>query len=358
MLEQVREQVTQVREAKGKLGRDLLILTHHYQRSEIVELGDKSGDSFVLAREAAGSDASHIVFCGVHFMAESASVLSRPGQRVFMPDPRAGCPMADMADLADVHGAVGFLEERLSGLGRSLVPVAYINSSADVKALVGRLGGITCTSSSAKQAVAWASRDGACVLFLPDEFLGRNTAHALGFESPLLWNPHAPEGGLGDADLSQARMVVWKGYCHVHTWFTVDKVNAARARYPGARLVVHPECQPEVVDLADASGSTAFIVDFVERSGPGSTTLVGTEINLVRRLAALHRDRTVLPLDHSLCPNMYRTTLAKLAHAVETFDPALEVRVEPGVAADARLALDRMLELARDRSVPERSSGQ
>lgn len=342
-MKNVLDAIERVRRVKQERGDDLLILTHHYQRQEIVKLGDRSGDSLELAREASRSSASVIVFCGVRFMAESAAILAKPGQKVFMPDPLAGCPMADMADVADVEVAIKFLLDRLRPVGRRVVPVAYVNSSAEVKALVGRLGGTTCTSSNASQVVARVASDGACILFLPDQFLGCNTAAALGMPKPLLWNPHEPDGGLSSTDISKARMIVWKGYCHVHTWFTPQHVEAARARNRDAKVVVHPECPREVVQLADAAGSTAFIVDFVKKAGPGSTTVVGTEINLVRRLASLHPDRTVLPLDHSLCPNMYRTTVEKLARAVETLDSALEVKVAAEVAADARVALHRML---------------
>jgi quinolinate synthase len=345
-----------IRSVKERMGGELVILAHHYQRPEVVACGDFIGDSFVLAREAARSTARTIVFCGVHFMAEAACILARPDQEVYMPDPGAGCPMADMADSDDVAAAL----ENLAALapGRRIVPVAYINSSAATKAVVGRAGGLCCTSSNALSAVRHALTLGDLVFFLPDEFLGTNTAHRLGQTVVPVYNPHdagskagddtgiPTPGGLVAQDLATARIVVWKGYCHVHTWFSPDMVTAIREKHPGCRVVVHPECRPEVVALSDGSGSTAWLVDQVAKAGPGSTTVVGTEINLIQRLAREFADRTVLPLAHSLCPNMYRTTTARLARLLQAFPTQNRLSVDPAVSSDARLALDRMLALA------------
>lgn len=337
------EHYRKIQAVKEALGQDLVILAHHYQRQDVVRFGDLLGDSYVLAREAARSEALKIVFCGVHFMAESARIVARADQQVFMPDVRAGCPMADMADADDAREAF----ERISSVAgkRKVVPITYVNSTADVKALVGRNGGIVCTSSNAGKAFEWARKRGEVIFFLPDEFLGRNSARRMGAGTIELWNPHKADGGVTDQQLAGAGVVLWKGYCHVHTYFNTDMVEAQRGKHPGCKVVVHPESTPEVVDAADADGSTGFIVNFVRDAGPGATVVVGTEVNLVLRLAGEFPDRTVVPLAHSVCPNMYRTNVARLAHVLETFDPALEITVDEETAADARLALSRMLEL-------------
>jgi quinolinate synthase len=329
---------------KRDLGQDLVILAHHYQRKEIVEVGDIIGDSYQLARFAAANEARRIVFCGVHFMAEAARILARPGQQVYMPDPRAGCPMADMADARDTLRALAQLEALLGGEKR-IIPVTYVNSNADVKAVVGNAGGIVCTSANAAKALRWARERGDLIFFLPDEFLGTNTANSLGYGPIARWNPHEPDGGLTAATAGIAKVVVWQGYCHVHTYFTPAMVEAARTRYPGCKVVVHPECKPDVVAAADGSGSTTYLVDEVKATAATETIVVGTEVNLVLRLADQFPDRRVVPLDYSLCPNMYRTTPEKLADLLETFDPAREIKVMDEVAKGARLALQRMLDL-------------
>lgn len=333
-----------IRNVKRDLGEDLVILAHHYQRKEIVEMGDYVGDSYLLSKYAAANNARRIVFCGVHFMAEAARILARPDQQVFMPDPRAGCPMADMADARDTLTALSHLRELL-GRDKRIVPITYVNSNADVKAVVGHAGGIVCTSANAPKALRWARERGDVIFFLPDEFLGTNTANALGYGPVARWNPHEDGGGLTAAVANQAQVIVWQGYCHVHTYFTPAMVEAARTRYPGGRVVVHPECKPDVVAAADGSGSTTFLVDAVKEAAPGETVVVGTEVNLVLRLAGEFSDRKVVPLDYSLCPNMYRTTPEKLADLLERFDPAREILVDDDVVAGARLALQRMLEL-------------
>lgn len=340
------EDLAVIKRIKEELGNELIILAHHYQRKEVVDCSDFIGDSYVLAKEAAASSARKIVFCGVHFMAESARILAKPDQRVFMPDTRAGCPMADMADETDAKVAY----ERISEVtGRKVIPITYVNSTADVKAFVGTKGGLTCTSSNAPAAFKWAREQGEVILFLPDEYLGVNTARRQmqGHGGIVVWNPHQPNGGVADEDLAQARVVVWEGYCHVHTYFTPEMIALQREKHDGCRVVVHPECKPEVVDAADGDGSTAFIVQAVKDAAPGETVVIGTEVNLVLRLARDFPSINVVPLCHSVCPNMYRTTVAKLKNVLESFDPYLEIRIPEETARDARLALERMLELPR-----------
>ncbi len=335
-----------IRRVRETLGDGLVILTHHYQRMEVADQGDFKGDSFELARAAAGRrDAARIVFCGVHFMAEAARILAAPEQRVYMPDPHAGCPMADMIDRRDMETAWARLRRVVAD--ETVIPITYMNSSAETKAFCGENGGLVCTSSNAERAFRWAFEHGDRILFVPDEFLGRNTAAAVGIPAAevAVYNPHAPDGRLTDDQVQAAKVVVWKGYCHVHTWFTPEHVAEARGVHPGASVVVHPECPPQVVAAADASGSTRVIVDHVRDAGPGSVTVVGTEINLVKRLARDYPDRTVLPLDTSLCPNMYKTTLQKLADVLENFDAENEIVLPGPVVAHARVALERMLAL-------------
>jgi len=340
-MEDIAASIAAVKEAKKRHGEDMLILVHHYQRRELVSIADKVGDSYALARAASKSKASRIVFCGVHFMAESACILANPEQRVFMPDPHAGCPMADMADPDDVERALLATEQVAPG--RKVVPVVYVNSSAEVKAIAGRRGGICCTSSSAAPAIEWARTKGDLILFLPDRHLGFNTCRKMGLTPVARWNPHEINGGLSTSEMRVASVITWSGYCHVHTFFTRDHVEEARARYPGARVVVHPECQAEVVQAADESGSTSLIVDAVKNASPGETIVIGTEINLVTRLGQDYPWVNVVPLAHSLCPNMYRTTPAKLARLLAEFDERFEVRVDDPIRSDAKLALDRML---------------
>jgi quinolinate synthase len=327
---------------RQQLGKDLLLLVHHYQRSEVVCHADHVGDSLELARQASRSTAELIVFCGVHFMAETASILVSNNQKVLLPDHRAGCPMADMADAADVQQVWQVVRD--SVYPRTVIPVTYVNSNVELKALVGRYGGTVCTSSNAGKAFDWARARGDVVFFVPDEMLGTNTARARGIHKVVAVSPHEPQTLLSDR-LADADVVVWKGYCHVHTHFTVKDVEAARQQFPDARVIVHPECTPAVVDASDASGSTGFLVEEVRNAPPGATLIVGTEINLVQRLQTMFPDRTVQPLAYSLCPNMYRITPAKVAEVLETRDPRFEVTVPPEVAREARLALERMLTL-------------
>jgi quinolinate synthase len=332
-----------IRAQRQRLGEELIILAHHYQRDEIVDVADATGDSLELARRAAGTKARYVVFCGVHFMAESADILRQPFQQVSMPHANAGCPLADMATGAQMEEAYRVL----TGLGgpQPVVPITYINSSAEAKAFCGRADGTVCTSSNAREAMAWGLDRGGRVLFAPDRNLGLNTARALGVPDSeiALWDPARGEEQAGRRGLREARLVVWNGYCHVHTYFTNEHVGRARRAYPGCRIVVHPECSPSVVCEADASGSTSFIVRYVAESEPGSVVVVGTEIHLVRRLARRHPDKQILPLAPSECPDMARTTPWCLAAALADLPDSPVVRVSESLASDARRALERML---------------
>jgi quinolinate synthase len=345
------ELTARIRKIKDQLGPELVILAHHYQRQEIVDLGDFSGDSFGLSKRAAEHErARYIVFCGVHFMAESAAVLAREDQAVFIPARAAGCPMAAMAGIEQVEKAWAELTAVI-GAG-SATPVAYVNSVASVKAFCGKNGGATCTSSNADKLFKWALRRREKIFFLPDEHLGRNTAAKLGIGPVALWDPYLERGGLSRDEIRSASVVVWKGFCHVHTAFTREQIQQAREQHPGCKVVVHPECRQEVVEAADASGSTEGIIRFVSDAEAGSVIVVGTEINLVERLARKHAGtRTVVPLARSLCPNMYKIalnnlcwTLASILLGPEAW--ANRVTIQADVKRDAALALRRMLENA------------
>jgi quinolinate synthase len=334
------------------LGERLFVLGHHYQRDEVIQFADVTGDSFRLAREAAARpDAEYIVFCGVHFMAESADILTSPAQRVILPDLAAGCSMADMAALAQVEAAWDRLEE--AGVAAGTVPVTYMNSTAAIKAFVGRHDGVVCTSSNAKAALTWAFERGERVLFLPDQHLGRNTATrqlGLGLADCVLYDPHRPGGGLTPAQLRAAKMVLWRGHCSVHGRFTLDCVTDVRQRVPGVNVLVHPECRYEVVEAADYVGSTEYIISTLAAAPAGSAWAVGTELNLVRRLARAHPDKQIIFLDKTVCycATMNRIDLPHLVWALEELVAGRvvnEIRVDPDTAHFARVALDRMLTL-------------
>ena len=327
----------------------LVLLAHHYQRREIVQLADFRGDSYGLSKRASQQSSELIVFCGVHFMAESADVLTRDDQRVYLPNMAARCPMADMADAADVEVAWAGIREAI-GPG-AVLPVLYINSVVELKAFCGNEGGTVCTSSNAKAAIEWGLKQAERVMFLPDEHLGRNTGKRLGVpaDRTVVWDPDQPLGGLTPAELERARLILWKGHCHVHTWFSAEHVRAVRASFPAVRVVVHPECREEVVDLADASGSTEFIVNYVQSSPPGSVIAIGTEVNLVSRLAAENPDKRVFELSRSLCPNMFRINLKNLLWTLESLDESTLVRVAPELKPGARTALGRMLTISEAR---------
>jgi quinolinate synthase len=339
--------VDAIREARAELGDRLVVLAHHYQRPEIVELGDFRGDSFELSRIASEQTAEYIIFCGVHFMAESARILAKPHQRVFHPNLNAGCPMADMADEADVERVFTELADTLGSLD-GVVPMTYMNSNAAVKAYCGRHGGTVCTSSNAEKAFRWAFERGERIFFIPDEHLGRNTANTLGLDRDrvVVWDWSLPNGGLDPETIRRAQVYLWKGYCHVHTWYTPEHIAEARAKYPDCKVIVHPECREDVVALADGVGSTSYIVNFVRDAEPGSTIVIGTEINLTSRLATEHPDKTVVELSRSLCPNMFRINVRKLHETVTNLgQPGQvgEIVIPDEHIRDARLALDRML---------------
>ena len=344
--------VERARAAKAALGDRVFILGHHYQRDEVIQFADVTGDSFKLAQAAADRpEADYIVFCGVHFMAESADILTSDRQAVVLPDLAAGCSMADMATAAQVARAWEALED--AGLADSTVPVSYMNSSAAIKAFTGRNGGTICTSSNAKAALEWAFERGERVLFLPDQHLGRNTA-VLDLGIPLdecvVFDPRRPDGGLTREQLRNAKMLLWKGHCSVHGRFSLQSVHEVRERIPGVKVLVHPECQHEVVTAADLVGSTEFILRTLAQAPPGSKWAVGTELNLVRRLSSEHPDKTVAFLDRTVCfcSTMNRIDLPHLVWALESLASGQlvhRITVEPDTATDARKALDRMLTL-------------
>jgi len=353
--------VARAARAKAALGDRLFVLGHHYQRDEVIRFADVTGDSFKLAREAAARPgAEFIVFCGVHFMAESADILTGDAQQVVLPDLAAGCSMADMAVLGQVETAW----ERLAaaGIADRTVPVTYMNSSADIKGFVGRRGGVVCTSSNAKRALEWALAQplaaGAAggprkVLFLPDQHLGRNTAVlelGMSLSDCVLYDPHKPGGGLTDEQLRGATMILWRGHCSVHGRFTLDCVTEVRARVPGVNVLVHPECRHEVVTAADLVGSTEFIIKTLDAAPAGSKWAVGTELNLVRRLANAHPDKQVTFLDRTVCycSTMNRIDLPHLVWALEELVAGRvpnRITVDPVTAHFARAALDQMLAL-------------
>ena len=350
--------VARARAAKEALGDRVFVLGHHYQRDEVIQFADVTGDSFKLARDAAGRpDAEFIVFCGVHFMAESADILTSPDQKVILPDLAAGCSMADMARLRQVEDAWDALTE--AGVADSVVPVTYMNSSADIKAFCGRNGGAVCTSSNADVALEWAfgqkadAEGGAKVLFLPDQHLGRNTAvlkMGLTLDDCVVWDPHRPGGGLTTEQLRDARMILWKGHCSVHGRFSPDVVDELRTTIPDVQILVHPECQHEVVLKADLVGSTEFIIKTIEAAPAGSAWAIGTELNLVKRLAAAHPDKQISFLDKTVCycSTMNRIDLPHLVWAMESLVAGTvvnQIEVDPETERWARLALQRMLDL-------------
>jgi quinolinate synthase len=338
--------------ARRKLGSRLIVLGHHYQREDIIAFADFRGDSFKLSQWAAEHpESEYIVFCGVHFMAEAADILSAPHQTVMLPNMAAGCSMADMADPDDVYAAWEELEE--AGVADKVIPVTYMNSAASLKAFCGKHNGIVCTSSNAAAVLEWAFQRGEKVLFFPDQHLGRNTGAKMGvsLDQMTLWNYNKPYGSLGGMtveELERSRVLLWQGHCSVHQRFTVDQINAARTRYPDIHVVVHPECRYEVVQAADSNGSTEFIAKTIAEGAPGSKFAVGTEINLVSRLAHENPDKTVFCLDPVVCPcsTMYRIHPAYLAWTIEELAAGRvvnRVEVDEETKHYARIALDRML---------------
>ena len=337
--------------ARQKLGASVTVLGHHYQREEVIKYADFQGDSFLLSQEAANRpDADFIVFCGVHFMAETACILAGPHQKVILPNITAGCSMADMAPMEDVEDAWADLEEVLGSNG--IVPVTYMNSIAGIKALCGRNGGAVCTSSNAGAVLEWAFKQSGRVLFLPDQHLGRNTALKLGVPlvEMVVWNPFRAMGGNTTEQLRRAKMVLWQGHCSVHTRFTVNQIYSARERFPDVNVLVHPECVMETVQAADLVGSTEFIRSQINSAPAGSVWAVGTEISLVNRLAIDNPDKTVFCLDPVTCPcsTMYRIHPAYLLWVLESLLEGVvvnQITVPDDIKMDAQIALNRMLSL-------------
>ena len=337
-------------EAKAKLEGRLVMLGHHYQRNEVIRFADYIGDSFKLSQFAATQEeAEYIIFCGVHFMAETADILSGRHQKVILPNLTAGCSMADMAHVDDVLDCWEDLEEVLGDDG-GITPITYMNSTAAIKALCGRNDGIVCTSSNAKATFEWAFQKSGRVLFLPDQHLGRNTAVQLGvgLDEMVVWNPFKPLGGHTPDELRRARVILWQGHCSVHTRFTVEQIEEARRRVPGVNVLVHPECTYDVVQAADMNGSTEFITHTIADAEPGSAWAVGTEISLVNRVAQQNPDKTVFCLDSVVCPcsTMYRIHPAYLSWVLDGLNEGVVVNridVDDRTAAEARVALDRML---------------
>ncbi|GAA3445605.1 quinolinate synthase A [Planomonospora venezuelensis] len=344
--------VERARRAKAALGDRVFVLGHHYQRDEVIQFADVTGDSFKLAREAAARPgAEYIVFCGVHFMAESADILTSDAQRVVLPDMAAGCSMADMATFDQVEECWEALED--AGIAEVTVPVTYMNSSADIKAFCGRNGGAVCTSSNARRALDWAFSRGEKVLFLPDQHLGRNTAvleMGLSLDDCVVYNPHRPNGGLTGQQLRDAKMILWRGHCSVHGRFSAQNVDDVRARIPGVNVLVHPECRHEVVVKADHVGSTEYIINKLQEAPAGSSWAVGTELNLVKRLGAMFPDKHVTFLDRTVCycSTMNRIDLPHLVWALESLAAGQvvnQITVDADTTHWAKVALDRMLAL-------------
>jgi quinolinate synthase len=355
--------VERARAAKAALGDKVFVLGHHYQRDEVIEFADVTGDSFKLAKEAAARpDAPYIVFCGVHFMAESADILTNDRQQVLLPDLAAGCSMADMAAISQVDDAWDDLVDM--GVADDVVPVTYMNSSAAIKAFTGRHGGTVCTSSNARTALQWAfdQRGGVGgtgkVLFLPDQHLGRNTAVrdlGLSLEDCVVFDPHRPNGGLTREQVQRARVILWRGHCSVHGRFSVDAVQAARREIPDVKVIVHPECRYDVVDLADEVGSTEKIIKTIAAAPDGTAWAVGTELNLVKRLAGMFPRQRIVFLEKNVCycSTMNRIDLPHLVWALESLVQGRvtnQITVDPEVARWARVALDQMLALPGETS--------
>lgn len=344
--------VDRARTARKALGSNVLVLGHHYQRNEVIEFADITGDSFKLAQEAAkASNVENIIFCGVHFMAESADILTSEKQKVILPDLAAGCSMADMATSNQVNKCWDELSS--IGVAQEVIPVTYMNSSAAIKSFTGEHGGTICTSSNAEAAMKWAFTQGSKILFLPDQHLGRNTAVlslGLSLDDCVLWNPWKPMGGLTEEQIKKAKVILWRGHCSVHGRFSIDSVNEIRSRVPGVQILVHPECTHEVVQAADRVGSTEKIIRIVEESPAGSKWAIGTELNLVQRISQNNPDKEIYFLDKDICycSTMNRIDLPHLVWAMESLVSGTvvnQIRVAPEVAKYSKLALERMLAL-------------
>lgn len=339
-----------IEQQRRQLGDRLTIMGHHYQSDDVVRHTDITGDSLELARKVADVDSQYIVFCGVYFMGESAALLARPGQKILLPEPSAECSMALMADAPALEAVMTALADS----GRAIIPLTYVNSTLAVKAVVGRHGGSVCTSANARVMLEWAFSRGDGVLFLPDQNLGLNTANQLGIPPLERYVLHHDDLGtrFSPSAAARARLLLWPGYCSIHTHFTVDQVRAMRTAHPDAKIIVHPECTPEVVSAVDACGSTSFLIKYANEMPDGATLIIGTEINLVQRLAKSLKGRvTILPLAESACAYMAETTEARLAACLESIavsektnqDSPFVVRVPEELKAPARAALERML---------------
>jgi quinolinate synthase len=341
-----------IAQGRAKLGATTILLGHHYQRDEVIRFADATGDSYKLSKVASETPAKYIVFCGVHFMAESADVLAQEGQQVILPDLNAGCSMADMAEISQVEACWEALER--VGLAADLIPLTYMNSAAAIKAFCGERGGLVCTSSNAHKAFEWAFARGKRILFLPDQHLGRNTGFAMGIplDQMTVWDPWALQGGQTKDKLEASRVILWKGHCAVHQRFLPSHVDQVRAKYPGIQVIVHPECRWEVCQKSDALGSTERLIALVEQAPAGTMFAVGTEIHLVNRMARRFaaEGKRVITLDDTgcLCTTMYRITPQHLAWALENLVEGRvvnQIQVRPRVKRWAKVALDRMLEV-------------
>ncbi|MED3562178.1 quinolinate synthase NadA [Bacillus xiapuensis] len=336
-----------VREVKNKLGSKLFIPGHHYQKDEVIQFADATGDSLKLAQlSAENKEAEFIVFCGVHFMAETADILTSEQQKVFLPDMRAGCSMADMADIQQTEQAWEKLREIF---GDTILPLTYVNSTAAIKSFVGAHGGATVTSSNAHTMVKWAFTQKERILFLPDQHLGRNTAFDLGvgLDEMAIWNPITNTLEFED-DVSKIKVILWKGHCSVHENFTIQNVIDVRYQHPKMKIIVHPECRREVVELADLAGSTSYIINAIENAEPGSEWAIGTEMNLVNRIIQTHPDKKIISLNPHMCPclTMNRIDLPHLVWSLDTLEDASNhniIKVDAEIALNAKLALDKML---------------
>jgi quinolinate synthase len=339
--------------ARAKLGESTILLGHHYQRDEVIRFADATGDSYKLSKLAAATKSRYVIFCGVHFMAESADILGASGQQVILPDLNAGCSMADMAEIGQVEDCWESLERGGLDLDQ-IMPITYMNSTAAIKAFCGERGGLVCTSSNARAAFDWGFARRQKVLFLPDQHLGRNTAFAMGIplDEMITWDPYQVNGGQDPERFARARVILWKGHCSVHQRFLPGHVDAVRARYPGIQVIVHPECRWEVCQKADALGSTERLIELVEAGAPGSMFAVGTEIHLVNRLAqrVASQGKKVITLDDTgcLCTTMFRISPQHLAWALENLVEGRvvnRIKVRDDVKHWAHVALDRMLEV-------------
>ena len=350
--EEIQESIA---EMKNSLKNKVVVLGHHYQREDVIKYSDIQGDSFLLSKLASEMQNSEIIiFCGVHFMAETAEILSKDNQKVILPNMAAGCSMADMASFTQVSEAWVQLTSQLQSksIKKPIIPITYMNSTASIKALCGKNDGIVCTSSNADKAFDWAFEKGEKILFLPDQHLGRNTAYDYGIkeEEIFIWDPYVPNGGLSDIQLSNAKVILWKGHCSVHTRFTVQQIESAKIKFPDVNILVHPECTNEVVSNADFVGSTEYIKNTIHNAPAKSNWAIGTEINLVKRLANTNKDKNVFCLDDMICPcsTMYRVHPAYLLWVLEGLVAGYvinQIKVEEEVKDYAKIALQRMLDL-------------